>query len=347
MRGEEGSTEEVRRAVVYCVVPRELAAKLHDPLRRHFREDAAVEVIVERRGRERRAAAERRLAEADGRRAERRRIRNAEGRRVGDRRALVATKRVVDLPRRARPHADRLVFLERLEPSGQCAEDLDSARLVTRIQAGDHEAFGQLYERYFDRIYGFCRVLLKSQHDAEEITQEIFLDAFEGLPRYERRPHQPFRSWLFTLARNSTFTRLQRRSRVDLIDTAILDRRRDRAHDDADLSALGWITDRDLQVFIERLPLAQRQVLVLRYLVGLSAAQTAAVLGQTAESVRKQQSRALAFLRDRLTAVGRTPEGGKRVGTRLLVRHAPVLRLRRFCLTSASGAPGASRSPRA
>lgn len=82
--GEEPSGAE--RAIVYCVVPRELVSKLHPLLRRHFASDAGVEVIAERRSNERRGRIERRATEAE-RGAERRLILALSGRRVADRRS--------------------------------------------------------------------------------------------------------------------------------------------------------------------------------------------------------------------------------------------------------------------
>src|SRR5258706_15911522 len=110
-RGEQQTPE--RRTITYCVVPRDLAAKLHEPLRRHFADDPAVDVVVEQRRRDRRGNGERRAGEtaAD---AERRRIRNQEGRRIADRRAIrTAVEAATDLPRRARPYVDRLGFIAR------------------------------------------------------------------------------------------------------------------------------------------------------------------------------------------------------------------------------------------
>jgi RNA polymerase sigma-70 factor (ECF subfamily) len=101
-----------------------------------------------------------------------------------------------------------------------------------------------------------------------------------------------------------------------------------------ELPALGWVTDNELQMFITRLPLAQRQVIFLRYAVGLSTAEVASVLGQSLDAVRKQQSRALGFLRERLTAVerGSRQRRGDRIGSKILLRQAGVVRMRRFAL---------------
>lgn len=294
--------------------------------------------MVERRGTERRARADRR-ASADGAHradAERRLIRSVAGRRAGERRTLAVPVQTPDLPRRARPFAERLLFFERLEPTTQATEDLDTARLVMAFQSGDRGCFSVLYERYFDRVYGYLRTFLRQGGDAEDAAQQVFLQVFEALPRFELR-QRPFRSWLFTIARNHALKRLAVRTRLEPVDPIELGRHRDSAAEpDPELPVLGWLSDRELLLFVERLPLAQRQVLLLRYMHDMSFAEIATVIGRTPEDARGLHHRALLFLRERLTALGRAPaENGPRRG-RLVRCHkqAPVLRMRRFALYS-------------
>jgi RNA polymerase sigma-70 factor (ECF subfamily) len=321
--------------MVYCVVPWELGEKLHEPLRRHFADDTTVEVVVEQRGRERRKRPERRTAETPVE-TERRRVNAADGRRVAERRAPAMP---VDaqwlLPRRALAHADRLTWLERVEPTAQRAEDVSTARLVARIQGGEDDLFPELYMRYFDRVYGYLRVAFRDHHEAEDATQNVFMKLHDAIGRYDRR-RGPFRPWLFTIVRNQAIDELRRLKRIVPTDSAELDSQREGHRQDTDtdvddLGALGWISDRDLLVFIERLPLQQRQVLMLRYMLELTPSEIGQLLGLTPEHVRKLQSRALEFLRARLTSLGRTATG--RPARMMRARKiAPVLRGRRFAL---------------
>jgi RNA polymerase sigma-70 factor (ECF subfamily) len=323
---------------VYCVIPRDLAAKLYEPLRRHFRDDPRVEVIVEDRRRERRRPRDRRADPSTqaGTAAPRdlRRIQNVLGRRFGDRRASFVEVDAPPLPRRARDYADRLVFLELVEPSAQDAEDLDTARVIGRIQAGERDEFPVLYLRYFNRVHAYLRLLLADEHEAEDATQQVFMRVLQALPRYQARA-EPFRGWLFVIARNCALTELSKRSRIESRDIEGSPAREAVAPAVESLGALDWIADRDLHLFIERLPLAQRQVLFLRYAVGLTTSEVARVLSQSPEAVRQQHSRALRFLRARLTALGREPTRGDRIGARALMRRARVVRVRRYSLLSA------------
>jgi RNA polymerase sigma-70 factor (ECF subfamily) len=325
-----------RRVITYCIVPEDLIEDLHEPLRRHFADDASVEVIAEQRWRDRRRRGDRRRSPAatGALLEDRRRILGAEGRRVADRRAVtVVLDSPVGLPRRARAHAQRLLFVERAEPSSEQLEDHDTARLVARFQAGDGDVFATLYLRYFDRVYGYLRVLMTLPEEAEDATQQVFAQAFEALPRYERRA-QPFRAWLFTIVRNYGVQQLRKQQRVEPVEPALLADRIDRAvvqNGDGD-AVLDWISDRELLLFIERLPLVQRQILVLRYMLDLSTADIARVLGRSPDAVRRAQSRAVSFLRERLGAVHRQSERGAPERARAYVRQARVVRGRRFAL---------------
>ena len=324
------------RAIVYCLVPRDLAAKVHEPLRRHFREDPSVEVVVERRDAERRRSGDRRAEaapEAASTPDDRRVIRASEGgRRAGERRATQVAVPPPNLPRRVAPYAERLTFVERLEPSSQHLEDLDTARVVARFQAGDAGAFALLYERYFNRVYSYLRILLREPHDAEDAAQQVFINVLDALPRYERR-RQPFRSWVFAIARNHALNHLSRSGRLQPEDPNELNRRRELAGEPEErMDVLGWITDRDLLLFIERLPVPQRQVLVLRYMLDLSYEEIARMLNRTAVDVRSLQSKAVRFLRARLEAVSRDPGRGRRIRMRAPMKYAPVLRKRRWAL---------------
>jgi len=340
MAGREESNRAAGRTrpVTYCIIPRDLARKLHEPLRRHFDDDPNVEVIVERRGEDRRLLAERRAPGTGSTRVpERRKIHAVEGRRVADRRALLGPAEERALPRKARPHAERIVFGERVEPAQGQIEDDDTARLVTKVQAGDHDTFALIYVRYFDRIYNYLRVVLNDPDEAEDATQQVFLQMFEALPRYEHRGH-PFRVWVFAIVRNHAIRTVKRRSRTEPVDPVELAERSDRsrASDSDDMLSVDWITDKDLLLLVERLPLAQRQVLVLRYVLDLTHAEIAAVLQRSPEDVRVMAHRAQRFLRDRLASLGRVPTRHGRARMERWPKKAPVLRARRFAI----GRPG-------
>ncbi len=318
------------RKTVYCVIPEGLAADLHDYLREHWRDDRSIRVLVERRGSDRRRA-ERRAADEAAPGAERRRILSKEGRRVADRRAMaVAAATPIALPPRAVRHAHALTFIERVEPADRDAEDLETNRLVIRAQAGEEGAFDLLYMRYFDRVYAYARVALRDGHEAEDIAQQVFANVIQALPRYEVREDTPFRAWLFRITRNAVLRALSRSGRLRIEEPAELDRRLE-SPTPRPMSGLDWLSDDDLAILIERLPLSQRQVILLRYVFEFSTDEIAVALERTPVAVRMLEHRAMRALERRLACMRDGPRH-RRSSMVIPVRPTPALASRRLAI---------------
>ncbi len=289
----------------YCIVPGDLPRKLAGSPHGRFLDDPVVEMIVERRRDERRCRGERRGTISGPPAAlERRRIRAESGRRVGERRAELVEVDAPSLPRRALAHEACLRFAQRREPSPAEKEDVDTARLITRLQAGEDELFKALYERYFDRVYAYLRVTLGDPHEAEDVSQEVFVSVLEALPKYERRT-VPFRAWVFRIARNAALTRRRSSGRLVLESPTELARRGASDRDAIDPASLEWIHDSELVARVERLPEAQQQVIMLRYLFELGCGEIADLLERKPDAVRQLHSRALRSLRSGLAPVER------------------------------------------
>jgi RNA polymerase sigma-70 factor, ECF subfamily len=285
------------RPIVLCIVPRDLADELHEPLREHFRDRADVEVIVERRtGNERRGGADRRARDL-GRpaRGERRRPRKLAERRLGERRAPSSEADAPPLPDWAQPYRGRLSFVARFEPLVLEREDVDTGRLVERIQAGDRRSFEPLYERYFHRVYGYLRPVVADPQEAEALVQRIFVDTLEALTRYEVRA-ESFRAWLFAAARDEATAAFRRGKAAGAAASPKPGREAERA-ERFERSSFASMTDRALSRRFERLPEDQRQVVAFRELLELSVAESARALGRSEADVRSLQSRALGSMR--------------------------------------------------
>jgi RNA polymerase sigma factor (sigma-70 family) len=89
---------------------------------------------------------------------------------------------------------------------------MDDALLVGRAMGGDLDSFGQLYDRYFNRIYDFCWRITRDADEAADATQDVFMKAMQGLPGLAKA--SSFKSWLFTIAHNVAVTRAERAGRT-------------------------------------------------------------------------------------------------------------------------------------
>ena len=93
--------------------------------------------------------------------------------------------------------------------------DSPDVRLVQRFQEGDSEVFNLLYLRYRDRIYGVICSMVSNREDALDISQDVFLKAYQGLGNFKRVSQ--FYSWLYRIAINCCIDHIRRRSKHDLL----------------------------------------------------------------------------------------------------------------------------------
>lgn len=312
-------------------MPRELAGRLLDPLREHFGGDPGIEVIAERRQAERRL--EERRGPVDEAERSRRRVRAETGRRVAERRTEPLAVPIPALPRKAARHADRLTFVSRRMPSEQAARDVETERLVLRFQGGETAAVGELYLRHFDTVYGYSRLALRDQQRAEQATQRAFTLATRTAAEYEGVSGLPFRALLLRIAREVILEAMGTRpaGATATEDLTSAELRTGLGSE----PALEWLSDQDVAFFVERLPDYQREVIVLRYLLGESSERAAKVLEVPVEEVREMLSRALVTLEGRLREIGRAPRPGAESAPMVMRRRAlPVLAARRGSLAA-------------
>lgn len=179
-------------------------------------------------------------------------------------------------------------------------QDIADAVLIQKAQQGQAEAFGELYTRYTPTIYRFVCMRLGSHQDAEDLTEEIFMRAWNNLKRYDERGI-PFAAYLFQIARNALIDHYRKnKNPLSSIDDINL-RGMDPDPEDAVSHKLDF---QDLQEQMDELPEDYRNVLILRFLNGLSPDETAQMMGRSEGAIRVLQFRALGALK-RLLNKGR------------------------------------------
>ena len=171
--------------------------------------------------------------------------------------------------------------------------DREIANAVSRAQAGDADAIRVLYLRYKDNVYGYVLSFVRDQHEAEDITQHVFLKLMSAIHKYQAR-EVPFTSWLLRVARNVALDHMRRRR------TLLCDEVYDATHE-SDQS--GDDLRRGLKQALESLPEEQRNVIVLRHLVGFAPGEIAAQMGRTESSIHGLHHRARRSLQRELMAI--------------------------------------------
>ncbi|MDQ2674293.1 MAG: RNA polymerase sigma factor [Chloroflexota bacterium] len=182
------------------------------------------------------------------------------------------------------------------------AGDPDLADVVAA--QSDRAAFGILYRRYLDRVYGYAFYLLGDHHDAEDATERTFLAAFAAIGSF-RDAGASFRSWLFRIAHNQVANALRSRGRRA---ASALDGEDQPSGGLDPAAAVGAADDsRELRRALDGLSPDRRQVLVLRFVDGLTAREIATVIGRSEGAVRVLQHRALRELATMLDEGGFRP----------------------------------------
>ena len=169
----------------------------------------------------------------------------------------------------------------------------DAADVVARAH-GDVVAFGELYRRYYDLVFRYCRRRMFLHEAAEELTAEVFLKVVEKFDGF-RGDEAAFRVWLYRLATNCANEHLRKRSRRRALQESLI---RERCFPPADQGAGGEGSDESGALKRALLALSPREqgLIALRYFEDLQHVEIAAVMGGSPATVRSQISRALARL---------------------------------------------------
>lgn len=167
--------------------------------------------------------------------------------------------------------------------------------LIDRAIAGDANAFGELYTRHLDPIYRYIFFRVGEQEEAEDLTETVFLKAWEAIPGYKDFGN-PFSSWLYRIAHNMVVdfhrkiktvpNRLEDDEPIEIVDES--------------LNTLGMVIEAEqfveLGKAIAQLTTEQQQVIVLRFIEDMSHAEIAKIIGKNEGTCRMIQHRALVAL---------------------------------------------------
>lgn len=161
--------------------------------------------------------------------------------------------------------------------------------LVARAQEGETEAFGKVYEHFFDQVYRYAAFHLPGEL-AEDATAEVFVKAWEKLHKYKVRDSIPFAAWLFRIARHKVIDIYRARRVYDEVPENVSDPDvLNRAESDMERGEV----IRSVRAAMEKLPRRYREVLLLSFVSDLPHSAIARVLKMTEGGVRILKMRAL------------------------------------------------------
>jgi RNA polymerase sigma-70 factor, ECF subfamily len=174
--------------------------------------------------------------------------------------------------------------------------EAEERRLVEAAQR-DPARFADLYENYFELVYAYVARRVRSRHEAEDLTAEVFHKALRSLPRF-KWTGAPFAAWLFRIASNMIADRAKRAAREqsvaldeDLASPAV-----------AELQSSVEEVERRAHLFrlVDKLAEDQRRIVVMRFAQEKSIREIAQTLGRSEGAVKQLQFRALQNLRAKL-----------------------------------------------
>jgi RNA polymerase sigma-70 factor, ECF subfamily len=165
------------------------------------------------------------------------------------------------------------------DPEGMNPAEQPSGReRIAQAQAGNAEAWGELYRQYAPAIFRFCRRAMPTREDAEDATMDIFIKVRQKLGQYDS--DRPFQAWLYAVAANHCWDLLRRRKLRQDLETGEIE---NIPLEHPDPGALEQLierhTNQEVRRALDRLPSRSRMALVLRYYVEMSYDDIAATLG--------------------------------------------------------------------
>lgn len=175
---------------------------------------------------------------------------------------------------------------------------LDDLELVELAQSGDKDAFGELYERYLDKIYNYVYYRTGNHHDAEDLTARVFSRAMHHIEAYTDRG-VPFQAWLYRIAHNlvANWHRDRGRRKIVPLDEFIAGGLRS---DAPDRQAEDNEERETLLTAIRQLPEDRQQLLILKFVEHKSNAEIGAIMNRTEGAIKSLYHRTLLALRDDL-----------------------------------------------
>lgn len=168
---------------------------------------------------------------------------------------------------------------------------------VARAKDGDMQALHFLYVRFAEDVRRYIESFVRERHQAEDLTQDVFAKLIKVIGKYEPRD-VPFSAWILRVARNTALDHLRSQRTTPCAEISLADDER---------SQIARQRSADLRQALELMPPDQREVLVLRHIVGLTPVEIADLLGKSESSIHALHHRGRHRFKTKLTELGAAP----------------------------------------
>jgi RNA polymerase sigma-70 factor (ECF subfamily) len=175
----------------------------------------------------------------------------------------------------------------------------DDQNLVQRAQQHDEEAFAELYEKYFDKIYRYISLKIGNRVESEDMTQQVFIKALHSISSFKWRG-LPFSAWLFRIAHNQVVDYLRKKTRQPILS---LNESITASDDNPHKITEQKMNIEQLMLATKNLTSAQQEVIALRFASDLPISQVANIMGKSEGAIKALQHSAIVALRKILNVV--------------------------------------------
>ncbi len=175
--------------------------------------------------------------------------------------------------------------------------ELCDDELVTRATQGSSDAFGELYDRYVVRIFNYVYYRTNNTHDAEDLTERVFLRAIKHIEKYENRG-LPISAWLYRIAHNLVANWYRDNSRRQEIPLETFEFTLRYQGEKPELALIRTEEQEDLLAVIRQLPEDRQQLLILKFVEHLTNAEIGKIMGRTEGAIKSLYHRILISLRE-------------------------------------------------
>lgn len=179
-----------------------------------------------------------------------------------------------------------------VELTGVEASRTEEERLVGLAKAGDASVWDAWFQKYYPNLFRYAYIRLRRRAEAEEVASQVFIEAYRGIGKYTYTG-KPVLAWLYRIAHNVVYDRLKAEERRSALADVP-------SPHDTIAGPESLIANIDLLNALDTLSDEQRDIVILRFFLGMSAQEVSAVVGKTPAAVFSMQARAIVALRNKL-----------------------------------------------